>query len=99
MGVWTRTAWIDCKALSYVRRPEREIVLKVGIDIGGTKIAGGVVDQDGHIVEQLRVDTPTDTDALAPHDGAELVDHRPGDLRPADVDTDRVHQEAAFRRG
>ena len=63
--MWTSGAWIDCKALSYVRRPEREIVLKVGIDIGGTKIAGGVVDQDGHIVEQLRVDTPRDTDALA----------------------------------
>jgi glucokinase len=40
-------------------------VLKVGIDIGGTKIAGGVVDADGAIVEQLRVDTPIDTSALA----------------------------------
>jgi glucokinase len=40
-------------------------VLKVGIDIGGTKIAGGVVDADGSIVEKLRVDTPIDTRALA----------------------------------
>lgn len=40
-------------------------MLKVGIDIGGTKIAGGVVDEQGRIVEQLRVDTPVDTDALA----------------------------------
>jgi glucokinase len=40
-------------------------VLKVGIDIGGTKIAGGVVDAEGRIVEQLRVDTPIDTGALA----------------------------------
>ncbi|WP_345802301.1 ROK family glucokinase [Microbacterium sp. AZCO] len=39
-------------------------MLKVGIDIGGTKIAGGVVDEEGRIVEQLRVETPTDTDAL-----------------------------------
>ena len=39
-------------------------MLKVGIDIGGTKIAGGVVDDQGHIVEQLRVETPTDTSAL-----------------------------------
>lgn len=39
-------------------------MLKVGIDIGGTKIAGGVVDEEGHIVEQLRVETPTDTSAL-----------------------------------
>ncbi|KAA9111665.1 ROK family glucokinase [Microbacterium rhizomatis] len=40
-------------------------MLKVGIDIGGTKIAGGVVDSDGAIIEKLRVDTPTDTRALA----------------------------------
>ena len=40
-------------------------MLKVGIDIGGTKIAGGVVDDDGNVVEKLRVDTPIDTRALA----------------------------------
>ncbi len=42
-------------------------MLKVGIDIGGTKIAGGVVDADGRIVEKLRVDTPEDTTQLAAH--------------------------------
>ncbi|MFT3798765.1 ROK family glucokinase [Microbacterium sp.] len=40
-------------------------MLNVGIDIGGTKIAGGVVDADGTIVERLRVPTPADTGALA----------------------------------
>ncbi|MGP3535101.1 ROK family protein [Microbacterium sp. RD1] len=35
-------------------------MLNVGIDIGGTKIAGGVVDADGTIVEKLRVNTPAD---------------------------------------
>ena len=40
-------------------------MLNVGIDIGGTKIAGGVVAPDGRILEWLRVPTPTDTDALA----------------------------------
>ncbi|WP_438353209.1 ROK family glucokinase [Microbacterium sp. CJ88] len=40
-------------------------MLKVGVDIGGTKIAGGVVDASGTIVEKLRVDTPGDTGALA----------------------------------
>jgi glucokinase len=40
-------------------------VLTVGIDIGGTKIAGGVVDAQGVIVEKLRVDTPSDTRHLA----------------------------------
>lgn len=39
-------------------------MLKVGIDIGGTKIAGGVVDDDGRIVEQLRVETPVEIAAL-----------------------------------
>ncbi len=43
----------------------RTVVLKVGIDIGGTKIAGGVVDADGHIVEKLRVETPVDIADLA----------------------------------
>lgn len=38
---------------------------KVGIDIGGTKIAGGVVDAAGRIVEKLRIDTPVDTAELA----------------------------------
>lgn len=40
-------------------------MLKVGIDIGGTKIAGGVVTEDGTVVEKVRIDTPTDTRALA----------------------------------
>lgn len=39
-------------------------MLNVGIDIGGTKIAGGVVDDEGRIVEKLRVDTPVDAHAL-----------------------------------
>jgi glucokinase len=39
-------------------------VLTVGIDIGGTKIAGGVVDAGGTILEKLRVDTPADPEAL-----------------------------------
>ncbi|MFB8385974.1 ROK family glucokinase [Microbacterium sp. NPDC055910] len=40
-------------------------MLTVGIDIGGTKIAGGVVDDEGRIIDSVRVDTPVDTDALA----------------------------------
>src|SRR5436190_22938927 len=30
----------------------------IGIDIGGTKVAGGVVDVDGHILERGRRETP-----------------------------------------
>jgi glucokinase len=37
--------------------------LAVGLDIGGTKIAGGVVRADGRIVERTRVPTPQDTEA------------------------------------
>ncbi|MFS0867721.1 ROK family protein [Microbacterium sp. 179-B 1A2 NHS] len=40
-------------------------MLNVGIDIGGTKIAGGVVDEAGTILEQRRVPTPADPAALA----------------------------------
>ena len=47
--------------------------LTCGIDIGGTKIAGGVVDEDGTVVEQLRVESPA-TDVEAIEDAvAELV--------------------------
>ncbi|MFZ2014465.1 MAG: ROK family glucokinase, partial [Nocardioides sp.] len=38
--------------------------LACGIDVGGTKIAGGVVDVGGTIVEELRVESPA-TDAAA----------------------------------
>ncbi len=34
--------------------------LACGIDVGGTKIAGGVVDEDGTILEQLRVESPAE---------------------------------------
>lgn len=40
-------------------------MLNVGIDIGGTKIAGGVVDEDGAILDRRRVPTPADPAALA----------------------------------
>ena len=39
--------------------------LACGIDVGGTKIAGGVVDDSGTIVEQLRVESPAqDAEAI-----------------------------------
>jgi predicted NBD/HSP70 family sugar kinase len=34
--------------------------LACGIDVGGTKIAGGVVDDEGTIVDQLRVESPAE---------------------------------------
>jgi len=39
--------------------------LACGVDVGGTKILGGVVDEQGTIVEEVRVDSPaTDVDAI-----------------------------------
>lgn len=39
--------------------------LACGIDVGGTKIAGGVVDADGHILEEVRVESPAgDVEAI-----------------------------------
>ena len=41
-------------------RGGRRMTLACGIDVGGTKIAGGVVDEDGTILEELRVESPGD---------------------------------------
>lgn len=39
--------------------------LACGIDVGGTKIAGGVVDDQGQVLEQLRVESPaSDVEAI-----------------------------------
>lgn len=38
--------------------------LAVGLDVGGTKIAGGLVDAEGRILERARCETPDDLDAL-----------------------------------
>ena len=40
------------------------MTLAIGIDVGGTKIAGGVVDVSGAVLEELRVESPA-TDAHA----------------------------------
>ncbi|WP_121252497.1 ROK family glucokinase [Nocardioides ferulae] len=39
--------------------------LACGVDVGGTKIAGGVVDEEGTVLEELRVESPaSDADAI-----------------------------------
>ncbi len=47
--------------------------LTVGIDIGGTKIAGGVVDDDGNILDQQRRETPSRGPSAVVKATAELV--------------------------
>lgn len=39
--------------------------LTIGVDIGGTKVAAGVVDVDGRILTRVKHPTPADGDALA----------------------------------
>jgi glucokinase len=41
------------------------MTLACGVDVGGTKIAGGVVDEDGKVLAQTRVESPArDSDAI-----------------------------------
>jgi glucokinase len=41
------------------------VSLTIGIDVGGTKIAGGVVDESGTLIEEHRVESPArDVDAI-----------------------------------
>ena len=44
----------------------------IGVDIGGTKVAGGVVDETGHILARARVETPA-KDASAAEDAIVAV--------------------------
>ncbi len=37
------------------------VSLTIGVDVGGTKVAAGVVDEHGHILEKLKVPTPAAT--------------------------------------
>lgn len=45
----------------------------VGIDIGGTKIAGALVDADGNLVREHRVSTPADDSAALTEAVADLI--------------------------
>ena len=55
------------------RRRRSSVSTTVGLDIGGTKINGCVVDSDGTIVARARRETPAqDADAIA-HEAADLI--------------------------
>ncbi|WP_214103646.1 ROK family glucokinase [Acrocarpospora catenulata] len=49
------------------------MALTIGIDIGGTKVAAGVVDEDGKILESLQRPTPADNPELVAGTVAEVV--------------------------
>jgi glucokinase len=40
------------------------VELTIGVDIGGTKIAAGVVDEAGRILDQVRISTPPTTEGI-----------------------------------
>ncbi len=47
------------------RPGDRQMTLTCGVDVGGTKIAGAVVDTEGKVLEEHRVESPaTDTEAI-----------------------------------
>ncbi|MGI8614156.1 MAG: ROK family glucokinase [Nocardioidaceae bacterium] len=54
-------------------RPSIRERLAVGIDIGGTKVAAGVVDESGRVLERLRRDTPTHSPSAVEDTIAEVV--------------------------
>src|SRR5688572_3879746 len=52
--------------------------LTIGIDIGGTKMVGGVVDENGAVVAHARRDTPADDPGKTLDFIVELVDELAG---------------------
>src|SRR4051794_38306757 len=48
-------------------------MLTIGVDIGGTKVAAGVVDDDGEIVDQTLKPTPADRPDLVAETVADVV--------------------------
>lgn len=47
--------------------------LAIGVDLGGTKVAAGVVDETGHILAETRIPTPTDSSDAVVQAMAEAV--------------------------
>jgi glucokinase len=55
--------------------------LAIGIDVGGTKLLGGVVDDDGRVIARLRRETPREGGTALTKLVAELVDQLQEDTR------------------
>ena len=52
---------VNSKLSLFLQTPDRALLMHaVGIDIGGTKIAGALVDKSGTILKELRVPSPID---------------------------------------
>ncbi len=55
--------------------------LAIGIDVGGTKLLGGVVDDEGRVIARLRRETPREGGKALTHLVAELVNQLQKDVR------------------
>ncbi len=69
MAVLRRMAGTRMRWGRKVRAKGQTVSLTIGVDVGGTKVAAGVVDQQGGIVEKLRLSTP----AASPHETANVI--------------------------
>jgi len=49
------------------------MTLAIGIDVGGTKLLGGIVDEDGKILARIRKDTPKEGGVALTDRVADLV--------------------------
>jgi glucokinase len=76
-----RTAWTTSSTGRGLRTPAR---LAIGVDIGGTKVAAGLVDSTGRVVQRARRDTPHRSTS------AKVVEDTIADV----VDELRGHREA-----
>jgi glucokinase len=64
-------------AIRLARWKTRAMVLTIGVDVGGTKVAAGVVDEHGRIIEKLQRTTP----AASPAQTAEVIGDVVAELR------------------
>jgi glucokinase len=73
------------------RFEETRMTLTIGVDVGGTKVAAGVVDEYGQIVEKVRRPTPSDS----PEETARVIGEVVGLLRDKFSDVEAVGLGAA----
>lgn len=54
-------------------RKDRSVALTIGVDVGGTKVAAGVVDEQGRIVAKLKRSTPAASPEQTPNVISDVV--------------------------
>lgn len=59
--------------------------LTIGVDVGGTKIAGGLVDEDGTVLEKVKVESPAEDPAAIVESITAMVTRLRGDHEVAGI--------------